>query len=112
TPRLPQLLAMLRTDFPNLQISLRSDHFEAMLRDLRQGDLNLLIGVSETGTDLDARHQWSEPMVWMRSPSFTLGPDMPVPLVTSSEGWPVHRAAVSALSRAQRDYEVVFIGQS
>ena len=60
----------------------RSEHFDMMSRDLRQGELNLLIGLSETGIELDARHQWMEPMVWVRSPSFDLDPDAPVPLVT------------------------------
>lgn len=112
TPVLPRLLTELRMNYPDIRLSLRTDLFDAMTRDLRQGDLNLLIGLSETGTDLDARHQWAEPMVWVRSPSFTLDPEAPVPLVTLAEGWALHRAAVSALSRAQRSFEVVFIGQS
>jgi DNA-binding transcriptional LysR family regulator len=112
TPDLPQLLNALRKHYPDVRLSLRSDHFDLMSRDLRQGDLSLLVGLSETGTELDARHQWSEPMVWVRSPSFELDPDAPVPLVTLAEGWALHRAAVAALSRAQRNFEVVFIGQS
>ena len=39
-------------------------------------------------------------------------PNAPVPLVTLAEGWALHRGAVSAFSRAQRSFEVVFIGQS
>lgn len=112
TPVLPKLLTELRTQYPDVRLSLRSDMFDAMARDLRQGDLNLLIGLSETGIELDARHQWSEPMVWVRNPSFTLDPNAPVPLVTLGEGYALHRAAVAALSRAQRSFEVVFIGQS
>jgi DNA-binding transcriptional LysR family regulator len=112
TPVLPQLLTEIRARYPDIRLSLRTDLFDAMSRDLRQGGLNLLIGLSETGVELDARHQWPEPMSWVRSPSFTLDPNEPVPLVTLGEGWALHRAAVSALSRAQRSFEVVFIGQS
>lgn len=112
TPVLPQLLREINTHFPDIRLSLRTDLFDAMSRDLRQGDLSLLIGLSETGIELDARHQWREDMVWVRSPSLTLDPDAPVPLVTLGEGWALHRAAVAALSRAQRSFEVVFIGQS
>lgn len=112
TPQLPQLVTAFRTLFPGIRLSLRSDQFDVLSRDLRQGDLNLLVGLSETGSELDARHQWSEPMAWIRNPSFTLDPDAPVPLVTLAEGWALHRAAVAALNRAQRNFEVVFIGQS
>ncbi len=112
TPVLPRLLTEIGCRFPDLRLSLRTELFDAMSRDLRQGDLGLLIGLSETRVDLDARHQWEEPMAWLRSPSFALEPDAPVPLVTLSEGWALHRAAVAALTRAQRSFEVVFIGQS
>jgi DNA-binding transcriptional LysR family regulator len=112
TPVLPRLLTEIRTQFPDIRLSLRTELFDMMSRDLRQGDLSLLIGLSETRADLDARHQWAEPMAWVRSPSFTLDPNAPVPLVTLSEGWALHRAAVAALTRAQRSFEVVFIGQS
>lgn len=112
TPVLSRLLTEIKTQYPNLRLSLRTELFDAMSRDLRQGDLSLLIGLSETRADLDARHQWVEPMAWVRSPSFTLDPDAPVPLITLSEGWALHRAAVAALTRAQRSFEVVFIGQS
>lgn len=112
TPVLPRLLSEFQTQFPDMRLALRSDQFDVMSRDLRQGDLNLLVGLSESGIELDARHQWAEPVVWVRSPSFTLDPNAPVPLVTLGEGWAIHRAAVAALSRAQRSFEVVFIGQS
>ncbi|MFZ5693145.1 MAG: LysR family transcriptional regulator [Pseudomonadota bacterium] len=112
TPVLQKLLTEIRTRFPDLRLSLRTDVFDAMSRDLRQGDLHLLVGLSDTGIDLDVRHQWAEHLVWVRSPSFTLDPNAPVPLVTLGEGWGLHRAAVAALSRAQRSFEVVFIGQS
>jgi DNA-binding transcriptional LysR family regulator len=112
TPVLGRLLTQIRTRFPDLRLSLRTELLDTMSRDLRQGDLGLLVGLSETRVDLDARHQWEEPMAWLRSPSFTLDPNAPVPLVTLSEGWALHRAAVAALTRAQRSFEVVFIGQS
>ncbi len=112
TPALPRIFTELKTNYPELRLSMRTDQFDALARDLRQGDLNLMVGLSETGIALDARYQWLEPLVWVRSPSFELDPERPVPLVTLGEGWAIHRAAVSALSRAQRSFEVVFIGLS
>jgi DNA-binding transcriptional LysR family regulator len=112
TPLLPRILTEIRRKHPDIRLSLRTELFDMMSRDLRQGDLSLLVGLSETRVDLDARHHWTEPMAWVRSPTFTLDPNAPVPLVTLSEGWALHRAAVAALTRAQRSFEVVFIGQS
>jgi DNA-binding transcriptional LysR family regulator len=111
-PYLPRLLAEFLAEEPDVRVSVRCDHVDVMARDLRQGDLNLMVGVSETGIMLDARHQWLEPSVWVHSPSFELDPDAPVPLVTLGETWATHRAAVAALNRARRSFEVVFIGSS
>jgi DNA-binding transcriptional LysR family regulator len=112
TPVLPQLLTQFRKRYPDIRMSLRTDLFDTLSRDLRHGDLNLLVGLSETRVDLDVRHQWPEEMAWVRSPSFTLEPGAPVPLITLGEGWALHRSAVAALSHAQCGFEVVFIGQS
>ncbi len=112
TPCLPKIFTEFRTHYPDLRLSVRMNHFDVMARDLRQGDLNLMVGLSETGIALKARHQWTEPAVWVRCPSFTLDHDAPVPLITLGEGSVLHRAAVAALNRAQRSFEVVFIGHS
>jgi DNA-binding transcriptional LysR family regulator len=111
-PYLPRVLAEFRAEHPDIRVSVRSDSFDAMSRDLRQGDLNLMVGLSERGINLDARHQWVEPSVWVRGPLFNLDPDAPVPLITLGEQWAIHRAAVAALNRGQRAVEVVFIGPS
>ncbi len=83
-----------------------------MSRDLRQGDLDLLIGLSEGDVMTDARHQWTEPMVWVRNPSLQLDDDLPVPLVTFGDISAYHRLALRAFSKAERPYEVVFVGAS
>ena len=93
---MPPLLTEFKTQYPDLRVSVRSDHFDILSRDLRQGELDLMIGLSESGIELDARHHWTEPMAWVRSPAFDLDPDAPVPLVTFGEGCAAHRAAVSA----------------
>ncbi len=111
-PVLPPLLAEFKQRFPGLRFSVRSENVDVMERNLRQGDLQLLIGVSEGGVISDARHQWTEPMVWVRSPSFQFDREAPVPLVTLGEISTYHRAAVKALGKAQRPYEVAFMDAS
>ena len=109
---LPPILADFRVRYPDVRFSVRSQHFDIMSRDLRQGDLDLLIGLSESGIMLDARHQWTEEMVWVRDPALRFDPDMPVPFVTFGEVCAMHRAAVAAFNKAQRAFEVVFLGPS
>lgn len=109
---LPPVLAKFRASYPDIRFTVRSQHFDIMSRDLRQGELDLMIGLSEKGIPMDTRHQWSEPMVWVRQPGFELDDDTPVPLVTFGEVCAFHRAAVAALNRVQRSFEVVFNGPS
>ncbi|MET0444889.1 MAG: LysR family transcriptional regulator [Pseudorhodoplanes sp.] len=109
---LPPVLAKFRANRPDIRFTVRSQHFDIMSRDLRQGELDLMIGLSESGIPLDSYHQWTEPMVWVRQPGFELDPNAPVPLVSFGEVCALHRAAVAMLNRVQRSFDVVFTGPS
>lgn len=109
---LPSVLAKFRSRRPDIRFSVCSQHFDNMSRDLRQGELDLMIGLSENRIPMDTRHHWTESMVWVRQPGFDLDSEAPVPLVTFGEVCALHRAAVVTLSRAYRSYEVVFNGPS
>jgi DNA-binding transcriptional LysR family regulator len=111
-PVLPPVLRDFRAHHPDIRFSVRTAHFDILARDLRQGDIDLLIGLSETGIMLDARHQWTEPMVWVRNPGLTLDADSTVPLVTHGDACANHRAMVAALNKARRAYEIVFTSPS
>ena len=111
-PVLPPLLAEFKARYPGLRVSVRSGHFDVMSRDLRQGGLDLLIGLSESDVMTDARHHWAEAMVWVRNPSLKLDDNAPVPLVTFGENCAYHKLAVRAFNEAQRPYEIVFVGAS
>ena len=111
-PVLPPLLAEFKARYPALRFSVRGGHFDAMSRDLRQGGLDLLIGLSEGDVMTDARHHWAEAMVWVRNPSLQLDDNAPVPLVTFGENCAYHKLAVRAFNEAQRPYEIVFVGAS
>jgi len=109
---LPPVLAKFRIRNPAIRFTVRSQHFDLMSRDLRQGELDLMIGLSENGIPMDARYQWTEPVVWVRQPGFELDLDAPVPLVSFGEVCSFHRAAVAMLNKVQRPFEVVFGGPS
>ena len=111
-PSLPPLLSEFKLRYPTLRFLVRGGDFDTMLRELRHGALDLLIGLSDSDAGIDALYQWTEPMVWVRDPGLQMDPALPVPLVTFGEISAYHRIAVKALAEADRDYDQVFAGAS
>jgi DNA-binding transcriptional LysR family regulator len=75
---------------------------------VRSGYLELAaLFASEADLD-DAVVQWSEDLVWVKSPDFVLNLDEPVPLVSSPNLLLPDRAGMAALELANRRYEIVF----
>ena len=89
----------------------RTDYFEPLARQLRSGDIDVLVGLSMTPQP-DARHTRTQEVVWVNSPSTHVEPDRPVPLVSYGEACIYHRLAVRALQAAGFDWEDVFTGPS
>ncbi len=111
-PLLPPLLAKFWMSHPELRFVVQCHPFEFMSRALLQGEVDMFVGVSESEIGLEARHEWKEPMVWLRGPGFQPDPVAPVSLVTFGEGCAFHRVAAMALNSVQRPFEVVFKGPS
>jgi DNA-binding transcriptional LysR family regulator len=104
---LPTALVAFRAQFPGLRFQVRGDVSENLLRDLRQGRLDLAVALSVAGPGLDARHYWEEDVLWVRSAKN--GPIRdPVPLATYGEGFILHRMATSVLNQVGREYELVY----
>jgi DNA-binding transcriptional LysR family regulator len=97
---------------PELRFEIYSAGIDDLLRDLREGDADLAIWVSQTGPTLETRHYWTEPLGWVKSPSTVLDPTRPVPLVSYGEECLFTRSAMAALSEAGRECELAFIGSS
>ncbi len=111
TPFLPWSLAEFRTRWPNVRFNVRNEYHEPIMRELRQGNLDLCISFSTSALH-DARHQWTEDLVWVRSATQLFDVNVPVSLVTFGETCVLHRAMIDSLLRAGRDYEVVYNGSS
>jgi DNA-binding transcriptional LysR family regulator len=109
--RMPQILARFRARWPDVRFSVRTDHYESLIRAFRLGELDLFIGLSATRPH-DARHSWLEEAVWVRSPATQIDPDRPVPLVSFGEPCIYHRLAVTAFKSAGLEWENVFTGSS
>jgi DNA-binding transcriptional LysR family regulator len=112
--RLPGILSRFRTRWPDVSFQVRGSRpLDKMLRDLQQGDLDLVIALTTSQLALEARHIWLEDTIWVRSRAIAeLDPEAPVPLVSYGEEAVCHRIAVSGLRRAGRDFDVVFTSHS
>jgi DNA-binding transcriptional LysR family regulator len=108
---LPGTLARFRERLPDVRFNVRTDFSDPLLRDLRNGDLDIFVGLS-IDPPHDARHSWAQEVVWVRGVTTQIYPDRPVPLVSYGEGCIYHRTAVTALKSAGLECEDVFTGPS
>jgi DNA-binding transcriptional LysR family regulator len=107
-PRLWGALAEFQRGHPDLPFHVACGGGAALIRELEQGDLDLVIMISEDEPHEQARHHWTEDVVWLRGNSINLDPAAPVPLVTRGQNCIYHRHTVAELERIGRKYAVVF----
>jgi DNA-binding transcriptional LysR family regulator len=101
-------LARSRDARPDLRFHVKSSPSEFLLRDVRDGELDLAITVSAAAPHDDARFHWIEQLVWVRAPLTEIDPGAPVPLVTHGDKCVAHRRVAEALERAGRAYNLPF----
>jgi DNA-binding transcriptional LysR family regulator len=108
---LPRLLRAFHADYPDERVEIACDVSTVLLRQLRDGLLDLALVVRH-GPEPGGEEMQTEPLVWAARPDFTSPPEAPVPLACNPEGC-VHRArAVEALTRAGRRWQVRYTSQS
>jgi DNA-binding transcriptional LysR family regulator len=105
-------LACLRVRRPDLRFGIYTNTIDVLLRELREGETDLVTWVSATGPSLETRHAWVEPLVWVRAPATWIDPMGPVPLVSYGEECLFTRSAMAVLSEAGRPCELAFRGPS
>ncbi len=108
---LPGTLARFRERWPDVRFMVRHDTYDTLVRDLRSGSIDVLVGLS-LNPPPDAHHVAVRDTVWVRGVSTHLEFDRPVPLVTYGERCSFHRVAVAALKNAGLHWEAVFTGPS
>jgi DNA-binding transcriptional LysR family regulator len=108
---LPGALAWFRERWPDVRFVVRNECYDPLLRELRSGALDVMVGQSLT-PQLDAHQSWEEEMVWVRGAKTRLESDRPVPLVSYGEPCAYHQLAVSTLKTAGLQWEEVFTGPS
>jgi len=110
--RLPGTLVRFRRQWPDISYNVSSAPVDDMLRDLKQGELDLVLGLFTEEPTVEARHLWTQETVWVHSPATRLDPDGPVPLVSYGGDSACQRVAVAALHRAGLDCNFVFTSHS
>lgn len=104
-------LAQVRARHPEICFSFRSASFDDLLRDLREGNLDLMVWAADN-KPVDARHCWEEEVVWVRAPGLRLDPSRPVPLVSYGEECLFTRRALAALKAADKPFQFAYVGSS
>jgi len=108
---LPSTLARFRERWPDVRFIVRTGFFDALVRDLRSGSLDLLVGLSLERSH-DARYHWPLETVWVRGLTTAFDPNRLVPLVSYGEGDVYHQIAVQTLKKAELNWEDVYTGSS
>ena len=108
---LPATLARFRERWPDVRFIVRTGFFDTLVRELRGGNLDVMVGLATT-RPRDARHSWTEEAVWVRGLTTELDLSRPVPLVSYGDPCVFYRLAVQALKKAGLDWEEVFTGPS
>jgi DNA-binding transcriptional LysR family regulator len=106
------MLARIRTERPDGRFHVKSGPSDSLLRDLRHGELDVVVVLSIGAPDGDARIHWSEDLVWIRGPLTAIDPHRPVPLLSHGERCVTHRQVADAFDRAGRAYDLPFTESS
>lgn len=108
---LPDTLARFRARWPEVRYIVRTDFYEPLMRQLRSGEIDVMIALSTTPPH-DARHYRAQEMVWACGTTTRYDFGRPVPLVSYGEPCVYHRTAVKSLRSAGLEWESVFVGPS
>jgi len=107
-----EAVARFRTCKPHRRFVMSHGSLDDQMRELREGQLDVLVWLSNTQPTVDARHVWTEELVWVRSPLTRIDDALPVPLVCYGETCLLTGACVAALNAAGIDSELAFTGPS
>lgn len=102
-----RVLAEFRTQWPDVSFEISNAPSERLLHDLHSGELDLIVTLSESKSDPDARFQWTEELVWVRGALTRLDANAPVPLASCGEACTHQRLAAAALEEIGRSYRIV-----
>jgi DNA-binding transcriptional LysR family regulator len=109
-PLLPWTLAKFRSRWPDYNFQTLSGGAPVLLREMREGNIDIVVALSHD-EPADARHKWSDQLVWVRSDATKVDaqPQVPVPMVAFSEECMCFRAGTKALRESGRSHRLVMM---
>jgi DNA-binding transcriptional LysR family regulator len=110
--RIPATLARFRLRWPDIGFVVSGGTPDNLLRELKQGDLDVVMAVTVTQPAIEPRHLWMRQAVWVHGDATRLNPEGPVPLVCYGEDCACQHVAVAALREAGRECNFVFTSRS
>jgi DNA-binding transcriptional LysR family regulator len=110
--RIPAALSRFRQRWPDVSYNVGSAPVEEMLRDLQHGVFDIVLATFTERPSIEARHIWTQELVWIHGSAVRPDPGGAVPLVSYGGDSTCQRAAVAALHRAGLDCNFVFTSQS
>jgi DNA-binding transcriptional LysR family regulator len=105
-------IASFRAAHPELRFQIQTDHSTSLLRDLRRGDFDLVVGGSDPEQAAYAYRQWLEPSAWGAASDSVAAAEGPLRLAVVGESSLSRRLSVAALEQAGIDYEISYVGGS
>lgn len=101
-PMLPWAFAKFRKRHPHFTYGSRSGLASEMMKELRSGSLDILVALSRE-EPTEARHYWSDWLVWVRSGATKIDPHAAVPMLAFSQDCMCYRTGAEVLRQAGRD---------
>jgi DNA-binding transcriptional LysR family regulator len=107
--RIPATLSRLRERWPDVSYNVASAPVEDMLRDLRHGQVDIVLALFTEQPTVNARHVWTQELVWVHSDALKLDLESSVPLSPASANcnaarrhdWRCRRGRASHASQAE-----------
>jgi DNA-binding transcriptional LysR family regulator len=106
------LVHEFRKNESRFQLQIETDHSENLLRDLRHGDYDLVLALTDTAQMVHARFSWVEELAWGGASEEMFEPQGPVSIIGFSENSLSRRLSVAALEQAKQPYEIVAVVRS
>jgi len=105
---LPQVLQRFRRWHPDATIELKVGITADLIRQQERGRLDLIFGKQCRRVESGGSLLWEEPLVWVYAADQPLPANEPLPLAVFPEPCAYRESAITALSKADRPWRIVF----
>lgn len=116
TDYIPELMfgvaQSFRSRHPQSRLQIETDHSENLLRNLRQGELDVALALTDAAQSVHARYSWSEPLVWAGGSEEMFDPPGQVSIVGFGDHSLSRRLAIAGLEQSKQHYDFVLIARS